>query len=69
MTLIIAYKKHWDTLKEQLDLEYDHLFVTPTGAGVNYSASRVIIAGDHPKIASKYRGIVPVETVSIEEDE
>jgi len=67
MTLIIAYKKHWEALQEQLDLEYDHVFVSPTGAEVDYSADRVIIAGNHPKIANKYRGVCEVETIDIEE--
>lgn len=69
MTVVIAYKKHWETLQEQLNLEYDHVFVNPQGADVDYSADRVIIAGNHPKIEGKYRGIVPVETVTVDEDE
>lgn len=69
MTIIIAYKKHWQQLQDQLDLDFDHVFVSPVGAEVDYSADRVIIAGDHPTIADKYRGICNVETITIDEDE
>lgn len=69
MTVVIAYKKHWEALQEQLDLEYDHVFVSPQGADVAYSADRVIIVGNHPKIESKYKGIVPVEKITLDEGE
>ena len=48
-------------VREDLDVEYNHVFVSPTASGIDHSASRVIIVGPHEHIAERYKGIVNAE--------
>lgn len=56
-------------VKKNLEIEYNHVFVSPTATGIDHSATRVIIVGNHPHIADRYKGIVNAEYYETDEPE
>lgn len=61
MTIIYCAQDKRAAVKEALDLEYNHVFASPSDQAVDHSATRVIIVGNHPSIEERYKGIARVE--------
>jgi hypothetical protein len=67
MTLVYCSIDKRDLAVKQLGLsKTPHEFVSPTAPGINHYATRVIICGNHPSIAERYKGIAKVDTVSLQ---
>lgn len=61
MTVIYCAKDKREEVKEQLDLEFNHVFASPNDQAVDHSATNVIIVGNHPHIEDRYKGLAKVE--------
>lgn len=67
-TLVYCAKDKRKQAQQELKLDYDHIFVSPTYGRVDYSAERVVVVGKHQHIADKYKGIIDddnIETVQL----
>lgn len=70
MVLVYCAKDKQKQAEEALNLSgKPHEFASPTSTGVNYYATQVFVVGSHPSIEKRYRGIVPIESVDIDEPE
>lgn len=69
MIIIYCAQDKQKKVVDRYDLGDNYLFLSPNENAVNHTASKVIVVGPHPEIEQRYRGIVPVETITFDQEE
>lgn len=69
MTIIYAAKDKRKQVYKMLDIDGPHVFASPSDQAVDHSATRVVIVGNHPSIADRYKGLAKIEFIDLDEPE
>lgn len=65
MTVIYSSRENRAEARRRIKPEPPYVFASPTDTGVDHSATKVFVVGNHPHIAEGYKGIAKVETIDI----
>jgi len=66
MILVFINKTNLEKIEGELDYP-QYSFKSPKDVAVDHSASKVVLVGNYPNLAKKYKGICPIEQVTVDE--
>jgi hypothetical protein len=65
MVLVFINKTNLENIQGKLDYP-EYSYKSPKDLDVDHSASKVVLVGNYPNVAKKYKGICPIEQVTVD---